>query len=420
MQRLPPRSSRPRPHRLRRQRPLPDQGPLERALRMRDEFRRSQLAIAALFGFLGFQYSTWAARIPMLKSSLDLSNAQVGLLLLATGIGAAIAFPIVTFLMKRLGSRRLALVACLGLTLVLLALAVVPNQPVALVVMLLDGVLVACLNVAMNAQGTALEVKYERNTMAKLHAAFSGGIFTAALLASTVTAATTNLLTHFTIGAAILAALAAFASRALLPTDLPATEKAKGKLTIPSRTIAWLAVAMVFVTVVEGAMNDWSALYLKEIVGAPPAVLPLGIAVVSATMLLTRLFADSRRAAWGDRQVVLAGATIAGTALATALLIGGLIPTLIGFACVGLGMAAATPCLYAAAAKQGPNALTLVATMGTLGLLAGPPAIGALTNATTLLYGMAAVALSALLVTACTTQITWTPAPKPEPAPATD
>src|SRR5690242_17787699 len=136
---------------------------------MRDEFRRSQLAIAALFGFLGFQYSTWAARIPMLKSRLDLSAADVGLLLLATGIGAAIAFPIVAYLMNRLGSRRLSLLACLGLTLVLLSLAVLPNLPVALAVMLIDGVLVACLNVAMNAQGTALEVRFERNTMARLH-----------------------------------------------------------------------------------------------------------------------------------------------------------------------------------------------------------------------------------------------------------
>ncbi|MFI5733250.1 MFS transporter [Kribbella sp. NPDC051587] len=420
VQRLPPRSGRPRPHWLRRRRALPDQGPLERALRMRDEFRRSQLSIAALFGFLGFQYSTWAARIPMLKSSLDLSAAEVGFLLLATGIGAAIAFPIITFLMTRLGSRRLALLACLGMTLVLLSLAVVPNQPIALAVMLIDGVLVACLNVAMNAQGTALEVKYERNTMAKLHATFSGGIFVAALLASGVTAVTTNLLTHFIIGAAVLVALIVFASGGLLPTDLPATEKAKGKLTIPTGTIAWLAVAMVFGTVVEGAMNDWSALYLRDIIGAPPAVLPLGIAVVSATMLITRLFADARRAAWGDRQVVLAGSAIAGTGLALALLIGGLVPTLIGFACVGLGMAAVTPCLYAAAAKQGPNALTLVATMGTLGLLAGPPAIGALTNATTLLYGMAAVALSAYLVTACTTQLTWTKSPTPTPVPTPD
>ncbi|WP_405060147.1 MFS transporter [Kribbella sp. NBC_01505] len=369
-------------------------------------FRRSQLSIAALFGFLGFQYSTWASRIPMLKSKLDLSDAEVGLLLLAAGIGAALAFPVVTFGMKRLGSRGLALLSCVGMTAVLLSLAVVPNLPVAFAVLLVDGVLVACLNVAMNAQGTALEVQAERNTMAKLHATFSGGIFTAALLASGVTAVTTNLLSHFVIGAAVLVSLTVFAAGGLLRTELPATEqKVKGKLTLPSLMIAWLALAMVFGTVVEGAMNDWSALYLRDIVHAPTAALPLGIAVVSATMLITRLFADARRAAWGDRFVVLTGATIAGAGLIAALLIGGLIPTLVGFACVGLGMAAVTPCLYAAAAKEGSNALTLVSTMGTLGLLAGPPAIGALTNATDLRWGMAAVAVFALLVTACTTQI---------------
>ncbi|MCE7004264.1 MFS transporter [Kibdelosporangium philippinense] len=374
---------------------------------MRNEFRRAQLAIAALFFSLGFQYASWAARIPVIKASLDLTPAEVGVLLLATGVGAAAAFPLVSLLMKNLGSRRLATLSCLGLVLVLGGIASAPNYPVALVVMLADGVIVACLNVAMNAQGAALEVKFERNTMAKLHAVFSGGTFIAALLASGVTAATDSLTVHFGISAVILLALTAFAWPGLLLEDLPAQEKKRSKLTLPSKVTAWLGLAMVFGTIVEGAMTDWSALYLKEIAGAPEELLPMGIAVVSAMMVLARLFADGWRARWGDRQIVITGATLAAAGLAVALLLGGLVPALIGFACVGLGMAAVTPCIYVAAAKEGPNALTLVATMGTTGLLAGPPVIGFITNATTLVWGMAAVALSALLVTACVSQVRW-------------
>jgi MFS family permease len=133
----------------------------------------------------------------------------------------------------------------------------------------------------------------------------------------------------------------------------------------------------------------------------------MGIAVVSAMMVLARLFADRWRVRWGDKTVVITGATLAGVGLALALLLGGMVPALIGFACVGLGMAAVTPCVYVAAASEGSNALTLVAAMGTSGLLAGPPVIGFITNASSLVWGMGAVAVSALLVSLCVAPLQW-------------
>ncbi|KJK51699.1 transporter [Lentzea aerocolonigenes] len=381
-------------------------------------FRRSQLAIAALFCFLGFQYATWAAQLPALKTRLGLTPAEIGVLLLTTGVGAAVSFPVVGTLMRRLGSRRLAGLSCVALGLVLVALAFVTSHPVALVVMFADGVAVACLNVAMNAQGTALEVKYERSTMAKLHATFSGGTFCAALLASAVTFATPSLVVHFGVAITILALLAGTTRRGLLTEDLPAEAKSRRRTGLPSRVVVWLGLAMVFGTIVEGAVNDWSALYLKDVAAAPPQLAPVGIAVVSATMVVARLFADGWRARWGDKAVVLAGAGLAGTGLALALVAGGVVPALMGFACVGLGMAAVTPCIYVAAAKEGTNALTVVAAMGTTGLLSGPPVIGFVAEAAGLTWGMGAVALSAVLVTLCVSQVRWATVPDQEPATA--
>ena len=151
--------------------------------RIHDPFRRAQLAIAALFLFLGFQYATWVSRLPTLKTHLDLNAAQVGLLLMAGGAGAVLSFPLVPLVMKRLGSRRVSLLSALVLGLILLVLAVTPNYPVTLLVICLDGVAVGFLNVAMNAQGAALEVAYERTVMARFHATFSAGSLSAALLA---------------------------------------------------------------------------------------------------------------------------------------------------------------------------------------------------------------------------------------------
>ncbi|CAM5624827.1 MFS transporter OS=Streptomyces fumanus OX=67302 GN=GCM10018772_27630 PE=4 SV=1 [Streptomyces fumanus] len=117
-----------------------------RVFRLHDPYHRGQSAIAALFCSLGFQYATWAARIPDLKNGLALSAAEVGVLLMAAGVGAAASFPLVAWLMRRLGSRKLALLSQLCLALLLLALAAAPSYPVALLVMCVDGVLVGCLD----------------------------------------------------------------------------------------------------------------------------------------------------------------------------------------------------------------------------------------------------------------------------------
>jgi predicted MFS family arabinose efflux permease len=386
--------------------------------RVPDDYRRSQVAIAALFCCLGFQYATWVSRIPALKTRLDLSEAELGLLLMVCGAGAAVSFPLVAILTKRLGSRRLSVLSALALAVVLMALSVTPNYPVTLLIVFFDGVAVGCLNVAMNAQAAALEVRYQRTTMARMHATFSAGSLFAALLASGVTSFSSALPAHFGTATALVAVVVLAARPGLLtenqkaadssdPSDPSESSGKQGRrgLTLPTRVTIWMGLAMAFGTVTEGAMNDWSALYLKDSAGAAAELAPLGIAVVSVMMVLARLFADGWRTKWGDERIVRVGSALAGAGLVVALLAGGVVPALLGFACVGLGIAAVTPCVYVAAARQGSDALALVAAMGTTGLLAGPAVIGFIANGTSLVWGMGAVAVSALVVSACSTRI---------------
>src|SRR3569833_2315881 len=226
-------------------------------------FRRSQVAIAALFCYLGFQYGTWVSRVPYFKSHLGLSTVEVGLLLLAPGIGATVSFPLVARLMKQLGSRLLCIVSALALLVNLAALAVAPIFAVAIVGLVLDGIVIACLNVAMNAQGAELETRFERNTMAKLHAVFSGGTFGAALLASAVTSVNDKLPVHFLIAGVLLLGMLAIAWTGMLPAEPSAStaapepeEKKKRGWAIPSMVVLGLGIAMIFSELTEGAMND--------------------------------------------------------------------------------------------------------------------------------------------------------------------
>ncbi|WP_407562549.1 MFS transporter [Streptomyces sp. 184] len=376
---------------------------------IRDDFRRAQVAIAALFCFLGFQYVTWVSRLPRVKDELDLTATELGLLLMACGAGAAASFPLVAHLMKAMGAKRLAFASAGALLLFLPAFAAAPNYPAALVVVAADGVAVGCLNVAMNAQGAALEEMHERTAMAKMHATFSAGSLAAALLASLVQTATSRLAVHFAVAAVLLVAMLAVARTGLPAEDgfRQRPEKERRRWRLPSRLTLWMGCAMAFGTITEGAMNDWSTLYLEDVADAAPEVAPLGIAVVSVMMVVARLFADGWRTRWGDGPVVMLGSLLAGTGLAAAVLAGGVVPALLGFACVGLGVAAVTPCVYVAAAREGPDALSLVASMGTTGLLGGPAVIGFVAGAAGLAWGMGAVAASALLVSLCTTRIRW-------------
>jgi MFS family permease len=414
--------------------------------RIRDEFRRAQVAVGALFLLLGFQYATWVSRLPAVKTRLGLSDAEVGLLLMACGVGAAASFPLVAALMRRYGSRVLCVASAGLLGLLPLALGAAPDYPVALIIVCCDGVGVACLDVAMNAQGAELEERYERKAMGKLHATFSAGSLLGALLASAMNAATSSLEAHFAVSAVLLLLVLAYAQHDLLPHLAPADGSApapeaaapdaaapvagteavgtadaaanapnrRHRFPLPTRITLWMGLAMAFGTIVEGAMNDWSALYLKNFAKAASGLTPMGIAVFSISMVVARVCSDAWRKRWGDGRVVILGSALACVGLAAAVLAGGVVPALVGFALVGLGIASVTPCVYVAAAGQGADALALVAALGTVGLLAGPGLIGLIASAGGLGWAMGAVALAAAVVAACTSRITWTSADAPD------
>ena len=371
--------------------------------------RRSQLAVASLFLVLGFNFATWASRLPALKAHLGLTAAEVGVLLLASGLGAVFSFPVTATLLHKLGSRKLCLLAGALLPLILIALAIAPTFPIAMAVMALEGIAVACLNVAMNSQGVEVELAGKQAIMSRLHAIFSLGGLLAALFAWALTKYIDSVLVHFGVAAVLMWLGVIYALPGLLQEkikdDLP--NNSGKRFVIPTGVALWLGVIALCGTIVEGSMSDWSALYLKEITGASAQLATLGIACVSGTMLLARWFGDAWRVRFGAERMLIAGSLLASAGLAAALIIGGFYPALLGFALVGLGIAAVSPCVYAAAGKHGSVALAAVTTMGSIGALMGPPVIGFIAQASNLAWGMAVIALAAALIAICTKNVNW-------------
>ncbi|QLG89809.1 MFS transporter [Chitinibacter bivalviorum] len=365
---------------------------------------RTQLAVATLFLVLGFNFGTWASRIPALKFQLHLSTAEVGFLLLASGLGAVFSFPITASILQKFGSITACLVSGALIPLVLVALAFAPNYPTAIAVMLLEGVLASLLNVGMNAQGVLTEVAGKQAIMSRLHAVFSLGGLAAALVASGMTFLSEQIWVHFLLAATALWGAVAISVPHLL-ADQPQAKTDGLRFALPKGAALWLGLIALCGTIAEGSMSDWSALYLKEMTGASAQLAPLGIACFSITMFIARWFGDSWRVQLGARQLLLGGGLIAGGGLLLALLVGGLIPAFFGFALVGLGLAAVSPCVYAAAAKHGAVALAAVTTMGSIGALMGPPLIGFVAHESNLAWGMALVALASLMIALLTPRL---------------
>ncbi|MBJ7311211.1 MFS transporter [Rugamonas sp. CCM 8940] len=366
-----------------------------------------------LFLLLGFNVGSWSARLPALMDSLSLDTAGIGVLLLACGLGSVGAFPLTTALLPRLGARRLACLACCLLPLLLLALAGAPNFAVALCVMVAEGVLCALMNAAMNSQAMLVETRYGQAIMARLHAMFSLGLLLAALFSSLVMRCSPSLLLHFAGAAALMLAAVAAVRNSLLDEPASAAPPARPgrRFQLPNRATRWLGVLVFFSTLVEGSMYDWSTIYLQKVVGATPQQAPLGIAVVSTTMLATRLVADHWRSRWGARALIWRGSLLAGVSLGLGLLFGGVWPTLAAFLLVGVGVAGLSPCIYAEASRHGAGTLAAVTTMGSIGTLLGPPLIGFVAQHSGLVWGMGLVALAAFLVAACSLAALPKPAP---------
>ena len=376
------------------------------AARVAASTRRSQLAVASLFGALGFSYGTWTSRLPAIKGNLGLSTSQVSVVLLFAALGAIFSFPVTAAALHKLGSRGASLVSGTLLAMGLVIFGLAPTWALACGVMCLYGVLASTMDVAMNAQGMEVERATAQPVMSRLHAVFSLGTMAGAFFASCITSVTTSVPLHFVVAALIVLA-AVLLPRAGLIADAKPIDGGTRSFALP-RGAALLIGAMAFLgMIVEGSMVDWSTLYLKERAGASQQIAPLGIASLQGTMLVTRWFGDRARVRWGTRKLLFGGSLIAGVSLAVALIVGGIVPALVGFALFGFGVATVSPCVYAAGAREGGVALAAVMTLGSLGFLVGPLVIGAVAQATNLSWGMAVVAAAAIALAMLSRRVRW-------------
>ncbi len=343
----------------------------------------ARTSIAAIFFLNGFVFASWVPHIPGVMERHALTAGGLGALLFAMGTGAICALPFAGVLVRRFSSATMTSICAVTFCAMLPLPVLLANTWLVALALFVFGALNAILDVAMNAQGAELEQRMARPIMSSFHGWYSTGGLTGAGAAAALLDSGLSYQTHVA-GVALLSALAAaFASRGLLRSSSPHADPHPG-LTLPSRAILALGALTFAALLIEGAMADWSAVFLQRERGFDVGGAALGYAAFSFAMAAARFGGDSLSRRLGAVTLVRLSSSIALIGLALALYVQ--LPWLCvaGFALVGIGMANLVPVLFSAAARVFPShpgaGLAAVATTGYLGFLAGPPGIGVIAD----------------------------------------
>jgi MFS family permease len=344
------------------------------------ELRRARRAVLAVFALNGFALGGWFVRIPAVQDGLGIGEGLLGVALLGAAVGALLSMTVTGALISRLGSRRVVGAAALLLPLSLIPLALAPNVPALALALVLVGASNGALDVSMNSHAVAVEDRYGRRIMSSFHAAFSFGALAGSVLGGGVAYLDVGVLPHF-LAVSVLAIIAAVpAYRSLLPSDADAAEGGAPAFARPTRALFGLGVISFCVLLGEGAMSDWSAVYLDDALKTGPGFAAAGYAAFSLTMALGRLIGDRLTERFGPTRLVRLCGAVAALGLGAALAIGDPVFALVGFACAGAGFSVVFPLALSAAGgtedvATGP-ALAAVSTAAYTGFLVGPPTIG--------------------------------------------
>ena len=360
---------------------------------------RARVAVTAIFFLNGMVFVSWYARLPAIQEKLDIGPGTLGLALLGAPAGMLVAQPLTGALAATIGSRRIVAVAPV-LLLAALAPALAVSAPTLALATVVVGAANGALDVSMNVEGLAVERLAGKRIFNSLHAAFSFGALTGAAIAGLAAAAGLDPLPNIAIVVAVAAVAATFASRGLPPAA--GEPPAEGpRFARPSRRLAALGAIAFCALLAEGAVFDWSGIYMRKEIGAAAGLAPVGLAAFNLAMGFGRLSADGVSARFGSSTLGRAGALLAAAGLGAALILGSAAGAIVGFAAMGIGLAAVFPLALRAAGYDpsisGP-AVAAVSSVGYAGLLSGPPVIGLLAEALGLAGALACVC--ALLVLA--------------------
>jgi MFS family permease len=365
-------------------------------------------ATFVVFGINGLVFASWAARIPAVTETLEITSGQMGTLLLCTAIGSLLALPTAGLVVGRIGTANTArfggvLAALAGVGIALsLSVASIPGTAVAL---FFFGIAIGLWDVSQNIEGADVEHKLRRTIMPQFHAAFSGGAFIGALIGAGLSNLGVGLPLHLMVIAGLVVLVMLIAPRYFLP-HIPAAAP-DGEAKAAKSPSAWrdsrtllIGVVVLGATLTEGAGNDWIAKASVDGLGTSESTGALMFALFVLAMTAMRFLGGRVIDKYGRVAVLRASMAAAAAGLCLFVLAGNVWLAAVGAALWGVGAALAFPMGMSAAADDPKHAaarVSVVSTLGYISFLAGPPLLGYLGDLTGIHLALLAILAPILL-----------------------
>jgi predicted MFS family arabinose efflux permease len=360
-----------------------------------------RLATFSVFLINGAMIGTWVAHIPWLQDHLGVSRATLGLCLLCMAAGAVVSMPITGYVLNRRPSASVARAATLLFCLMLPLPLMATSASMLAAILFVFGASNGVMDVAMNAHGVAVERELRKPIMSSLHGGWSLGGFASAGIVVLASAAGVDPRVESLIVGVALWLVALWITGRL--GNASTRSKTPAGFAVPSRAVILIGGLCFLAMMTEGGIADWSGIYLHHDAGASAAAAALAFTGFSLGMAVARLGGDLLNERLGAGKLLRGGMALVAIALGGVLLVGETVPSVIGFAFCGLGIANAVPLLFSAAGRLEPSSPSLAAafTLGYTGFIVGPPAIGIVSDQaglpkTLLLLVLAAITVAAL------------------------
>ncbi len=339
--------------------------------------RREQNSTRIVFFVAGFSTAAWAPLVPFAKARAGIDVGTLGLLLLCLGLGSIAAMSPAGALAARFGCRRVITAWAVPLCLTLPVLASASNPGLLAAALFFFGAAIGSIDVTMNIQAIIVERISGRSMMSGFHGMFSlGGIAGPACVAAVLAAGGSPLAATVCVVTIVIMALAVAA-----PHLLPYGSKSDGPMfALPHGIVLFIGILCFIAFLAEGAMIDWSAVFLTSVRGMRAAYAGLGYATFSLAMTVGRLTGDRIVRRFGGGNVIVLGGLCATTGFAMATVVPFWETTLVAYALVGIGCSNIVPILFTSVGRQKAMpehvAVPAITTLGYAGILIGPAAIG--------------------------------------------
>ncbi|MFW5392750.1 MFS transporter [Yersinia sp. 2544 StPb PI] len=357
----------------------------------------------SIFFVAGFAMGLWASLVPYAQNRLHFDAGSLGMLLLCLGTGSLLAMLFSGKLIGRFGCRRIILLGIVVSAVFLPTLAIIDQFPLMALCLFFFGAGIGLVDVAVNVQGSLVEQSSDKPLMSGFHCLFSigsiagagGGVilFTLGLMPLPVTL----------IAVVIMAIITSVVFKELIPFGDHKEPNQQPKIKPrPNFRLILMALMCMICFMAEGAVLDWSGVFLTNDRGLDIAHAGWGFAIFGGTMSVMRFTGDKVVSILGRKHVLIFSSIIAMTGYAIAVIIPDWKFTLFGFALVGIGAANIVPVLITLAGQESVMpvnmSVAMVATLGYFGILGGPALIGFIAHITDLYTAFTVVALTFIVI----------------------